>query len=268
MGSDFSKKPPEHHGKSAITDKIHAFIEVCDRSADSKPANILRLSLSTCLRYYAFLEIIRDRYDEVSKAYVTQAERAFEARKDSPDPRPVTEDELKEYKTLAELGLRLHLEIESFYIFAKILLDRIADTFAYYFDRPWKGLGSTHSKLTGQFKQIYAENKLEGGTDGFVDLLLELKTRIVEHRTDNIEHTSDPRLIHGTLWGTDKKAKITTVVLYPQEPGFPAHEQKQTDDLDELASFLEQYLSKIIDFFEFNRKRSITQKSIDAKRST
>jgi hypothetical protein len=50
------------------------------------------------------------------------------------------------------------LEIESFYIFAKILLDRIADTFIYFYNiSSLRKMGSSYSQLTKSFDKICTE---------------------------------------------------------------------------------------------------------------
>jgi len=45
-------------------------------------------------------------------------------------------EEWQELQHIQSLEQLIHLEIESFYTFAKILLDRIADTFSYFYSVP------------------------------------------------------------------------------------------------------------------------------------
>ena len=81
----------------------------------------------------------------------------------------------------------LRLEIESFYLFAKILLDRLADAFAYYFGEHFGGLGSTYTKLAKRFPEVATRRKLrEQSAQRLPDLsddMQALKRDVVDYRT-------------------------------------------------------------------------------------
>lgn len=242
--------------------RIHNFVEACRKRTDTKTGNILNTSFHPWLRYCRFIGVIRERYEETGKTYMAVTERSLEAAKQSPGTHRLTPEEWEEHQRSYDLGLVLHLEIESFYVFAKLLLDRIADTFGYYFGVTWHKFGSSYVKLTGQFEQICAAKDLTLQYADLPKILHDLRERIVEYRTDVIEHVSDPRLLRGTSWGADKKPKIITSPLYPSESEFPQYEQKETENLDELITMLEQYIAMMVDFFETNWEKSVLRESV------
>ncbi len=69
--------------------------------------------------------------------------------------RAFTLDNWEELQRISALGLQVHLDIESFYVFANILLDRIASTFRYYFSRrPDWNEQRAHHRGCGTFRHL------------------------------------------------------------------------------------------------------------------
>src|SRR5690242_502756 len=96
--------------------------------------NNARLSFGQWSRYYSFLQFIKQRYETANTTYVDRmAERTKRIASQEPGSRPLTMEEWNQMAEDSMMGLELHLEIESFYVFAKILLDRIANTVALLF---------------------------------------------------------------------------------------------------------------------------------------
>jgi len=147
----------------------------------------------------------------------------------------------------------VHLEVESFYQFAKILLDRVADAIYLYFGAPRPKFGSSHSKLvTKHFTPLCAALALDGQTVKTV--MTDQHTRIVRHETDVIEHLANPKLIPGTFFGADGRARISTGMLAPQpgEDAFPS-----TGDPAVLFEAIETYIEAVVDFLERHRDQSV-----------
>ena len=74
----------------------------------------------------------------------------------------------------------LHLDIETFYLFAKILLDRIADTFGFMFGVDWKSSGSSHSDLSKRFETLCRDKGLEIRPDNLPALISKLSKAVVD----------------------------------------------------------------------------------------
>jgi len=169
-----------------------------------------------------------------------------------PGTRVLTEDDLREQEHSATLQLRLHLEVESFYLFAKILLDRISDTFGYYFNHSLKKAGSTHTQVANWFSKICTDKHLVVQPANLHSTMKVLKRCIIDYRNDALEHISNPRLIHGTNWRAGKTA-IAIHSVYPSK----SDKVKETEDLNELFKLLDHYIVAMLDFFETNIEKSI-----------
>lgn len=167
--------------------------------------------------------------------------------------RQVTPEELEEMERTRTLTLRVHLEIESFYVFANILLDRIASTFRFYF---WRRPKWNHRQLAQNLEKICTKKFLVVPLDDLLKMPHKLEELIVAYRNTRIEHVEEPRLIFGTSWGPDKRAKITPNVLYPA-PGEVEKIQHSTADLDGLLASLDTYMTSMLDFLDANADKSI-----------
>lgn len=221
---------------------------------DPDKGNIFAVSASAWHRYRGFLALILQRYEQTGDDYATVSDRLktlFQGTSREP-----SQEVAEELIRTARIQERLHLEIESFYIFAKILLDRIADTFGYYFGTPWKRPGSTHSQLTSSFPSLRVEKAFIVEPAELLGMLEELKRMIVDYRTGVIEHTSEPRLIRGTSVGPDKAPAIVTAILYPVGSE-AAEKQHETVDPRALLRRLDAYIDAIMTFLEVNVDRSI-----------
>jgi len=239
------------------TNRVQVFREAAFERTDTDIANKIGINISLWSRYYEFLEIVLKRYEAANSAFMSGIEQQFATM--TPGTKVLSEDDLREQEHSASLWLKLHLEIESFYIFAKILLDRISDTFSYYFAYPLKKSGSTHSQLTSCFGKVCTDKCLVVQPANLHSTMEVLKRRIINYRNKAIEHVSDPRLIHGTRWGSGKTA-IAPRFIPPSDSDIT----QETGDLNELFKLLDQYIVTMLDFFEANVEKSILTRNTTA----
>ena len=205
-------------------------------------------------RYLGFLRRILTRYEAANAAYIRLAQIWQErARQEAGSgSRPPTPDEMDDWAAKRDSAEAVHLEVESFYQFAKILLDRVADTIVLYFGDKRAPYGSSHSQLvTKQFARLCSTHALAGQT--VKPLMDDLHSRIVRHETDVIEHLKNPKLVPGTSFGADGRAGISMGMLAPQpeEDTFPA-----TEDPAVLFEAIETYIEAVVDFLERHRDQS------------
>jgi hypothetical protein len=215
-------------------------------------------------RYYGFLRIISQRHAEVQRAFLEAMRRQHEVMQREiaagGGPRPVTPEEEAEDLRVAEITNRLHLEIESFYVFAKILVDRMADTSAFYFGFNWGGRGSTHGKLARSLDTRCRNLGLTIQPPELPALISELQKRIVEYRNKDVEHVSEPGLMHGTMYDlTEGKARIAPVVVCPADPAESGreHADKRPELPEEMLPLIDSYAAALLHFFEANVEHSI-----------
>lgn len=240
----------------SIADRINAFMQARDHREDTKTWNLLNTSFGGWLRYWTFLTVIRDRYVDASEAH-TRAWRvlheSIEKGSRADERRPLTPDQREEYDRIARQSVRVHLEIESFYVFANILLDRIASTFRFYF---WRRSNWNHRQLSQNLEKICVSKSLHVSSRDFFKMPDKLEGLIVKYRNTRIEHVEEPRLILGTSWSPSSRVKIVPMVLYPSAD--EAEEvQHSTADLDELLEVLGAYMAIMLDLFDANAAKSI-----------
>ena len=237
----------------------HRFILERFRQADTETVNVLNGSLHAWHRYYRFLQIIRSRYTEAAVPYVEELLRDLARRQEDAGQagqsagRPVTEQEYAEMMRMADTALQLHLDIESFFVFANILLDRIASTCRYYF---WKRADWNHRELMDNLANICSRRPLRVPDQGLLRVPSELAAMIVSYRNTRIEHVEEPRFMCVTSWGPDKKPKILPTLLHPKE-GETETIQKPSQDIDEIMLRLDAYMVSMLDFFDANADKSI-----------
>src|SRR6266496_248045 len=112
---------------TALTDFISSERERFANEDNNKFA----MSFSQISRCSAFLDVIIERYEEASQQFF-QNTKSMQATR-LPGTHPMTSEQIALHNEGVRLTLLLHLEIESFYLFAKIFLDKIAHALEFYF---------------------------------------------------------------------------------------------------------------------------------------
>jgi len=148
---------------------------------------MVHMSLLKIGRRCDFLSIIQDRYHEAD----AQLRAALDGRGDRLIS--MTSDErLKLIEEHEQLNVALHLEIESFYTFAKTVLDDAARLIELFFGRiPAKPL-SSHDDLTKRLHDYQQEKTLELPAR-FNDAVRELRREISDFRDHAVAHEQCPR---------------------------------------------------------------------------
>ncbi len=235
----------------SILERLGSFVDASRERTDPRTGGILANSLAYWNRYYGFLQIVRTRYAKASE----KLNRLMSAT------RPVGgEDVLR----LMSLVLELLLEIESFYLFAKILVDRLADTWFWYFRIAKPASGSSHHNLTVGFKRYCSRVHLAiyPHPEDFRKRLVEVQKQIVEYRTDKIEHFFDPQVTHGIALGPDGKARIATALVHPSidDMGKLLKEDSNKIDIDGLIKLIDAHIVAVVEFLETNAPKSVLLK--------
>jgi hypothetical protein len=233
---------------SATINRVQAFsATVVPRLPSVEPQNVLRLSLHLWIRCCQFLEIILERHDRVVQEY-----RAIETRSSlfikefQEQQRQATPQETEDLVLQQRLMPYLHLEIESFYLFAKILLDRIADTCGYCFGVRLHRAGSTFSQLHSKATRGDVRPPLPSL---LVEQMDELRRKVTDYRSELIEHGGEPRLTRATVIRDDGVPRIYPMMRSPR-PGEVETYQRETDDPHHLVELLDAHVGAWLDFFE------------------
>jgi hypothetical protein len=201
-------------------------------------------------RYVRFLQRLLLRFDDANDAFIAwrKDHDAFMRR-----VAPVSEEDLNSTRDAID-GLRL--ETESFYLFAKVLLDRIADRLAYYVPLKLSGRGSSHTKLVTAIERGRAPLDMTS----VLPRMKDLQHRVVEYRNDWIEHLPGGRYSLGFELGSDDKVRIVTGdLLLPSKGG--GVQRRTTENLYALYDDIDHYIIAVVDFLGANRARTILKAS-------
>lgn len=229
--------------------KLSDFIASHRDRFDWKENNIFAFSWAKVTRRLEFLAVIATRYRELSAAFIANSEAARALAK--PGTHPVTPEQAAIHQRGYQLTIQVHLEIEAWYLFAKIVLDDVARAIEYYFG-PARGLAlDSHDNLCARIEK-YAEAKSLNVSPEFVAKVAELKRRISDIRDYQISHEKSPRTMQGTSWSGSGGVCIQLGRLFPNEGEMSV----QTEDLIELRAELERYLDLVVAFVEVNESKS------------
>lgn len=108
---------------------------------------------------------------------------------------PVTPEQERLHEEGWKLGVAVELEIDSFYIFAKVLLDRVGHGLEFYFGQA-KGCSlESHNEMMKCFAKYVKAKNLTPPPKRLVELLKTLKTEIRDYRDKEIVHAKRPRVL-------------------------------------------------------------------------
>ena len=219
---------------------------------ETDQGNMFAFAFSELSRYFMYLEIINKRYKLCEQEFVNNT-KAFQATV-IPGNHPTTYDQMKLHEQGVEITTRLHLEIETFYLFAKILLDKIAQAIEFYFGQA-RGLPmASHDKLT-KYLEGYLQNKVLTMDPSIMETITQLKSDVSDFRDYRISHIEESRrgrVLRGTLFNADGNTRLAIGMLYPKEKD----RQYDTKPLDDLLVELHTYINGIVMFIEANRDKT------------
>ncbi len=196
-------------------------------------------------RYHGFLTIIRERYEAEAKRY-------------DPHPKPG----VRVYRVTEDVRERLQLEVETFYLFANMLLDQIAANVRFFFGlargRKTKlhpnGEDWSHLTLLDKLAKDAAAMGLSGDVDTII-IQADAFRQLRAYRNTSITHwdASDTHL--STSWdGKDLDIQLglvgsTTEVQNRRNSGF---EFQRTVSIPRLYDMLDTYSAIVQIFLETN----------------
>ena len=232
-----------------------AFVENERYRFTDTDGNLLGLSVYQIMRYHEFLTIILERHAVTTKTYLS-LHRA-NMTDFSEGSREVARDEMLGLGELFKYMTLVQLEVESFYLFAKILLDRTAHFVELFFGRVRKLSLDSHDKLTKNIES-YAFRKGLTIHPSLLELMRRMRVDVSDHRDYGIAHEKSPRTVR-TIWlSSDGPLSI----LYNRVLPTNSDKYLATRPLSELFDDLDKYLAEIVAFAQLNgRKTTLTLKT-------
>lgn len=200
------------------------------------------------LRYWDFLTIIRGRHKFYNREFfklMGVQEKLFALGGGSVEERSAWYDEN------GRLCTYIQFEIESYYLFAKILIDKIAHFIEFFFGSVRRLSLDSHDDLTKDFA-VYRETKGLRDYERFEKCLMPLKTEVSDFRDYQIAHEKSPRTIRGVCWSVRDETSIVLIKCNPRETDVRA----QGKSLDKLEEDLQIYLREMMSLIRANRDKS------------
>ncbi|MDL1981253.1 MAG: hypothetical protein LWX02_07255 [Deltaproteobacteria bacterium] len=235
---------------------LSLFIETERKHYSGKCGNLFAVSCAQFIRYLEFLEIIYFRY----KAAETGSTKLFDdllAQSKKAENGPISTDSMKLLESSRAANRLLHLETESFFIFAKLYLDKLAQFIENYFGSGHGASLRSHTKLHKKFDHYKAQKKLKVPEVFIKDI--EWFNNVVTHTRDKqITHQKNSRSLFGTSFSAAGSAKIVTIQLFPGE-----HDsQSNSPNIDEVVKRLIRYTDRLVRLIKRNRKSSRYEQKI------
>ncbi len=215
-----------------------------------KDNNLFAFSLGQAIRYYDFIKIIVGRYQEASKMMVSNYSKLKESLSGQKSG-TMTEDQMRIFEDGNRISTQVHLEIESFYLFAKIFLDMLALFLLNYFGQARGIKLNSHDKLTKSC-EVYELTKGLAFPERFRESLTYLKEHVCDYRDKQISHLQNPRTIKGTVFNMSGQTRIAATQLYPN--AFDT--QVESSELPVIMDAIDQYVQQVIEVIRLNRTKT------------
>lgn len=214
--------------------------------------NLFAFSLSQALRYYEFILIIANRHKEVSQKMVLNSTQLMESIS-AQSTGDMTDEQIRLYTEGLQLTTLVHLEIESFYLFTKTFLDKVALFLQNYFGQARGVSLISHDKLTKSYEQYRIAKGLIYPS-GFSESLQFLKEYVSDYRDKQISHLQNPRTVKGTIFNISGQTRIVTIPFFSNPNGIGA--QIESRELPELLTAIDIYIQLVIAVIKLNRTKT------------
>jgi len=225
------------------------FIEVERAKYVLPDGNLFAISLSQSSRYYDFISIVFERYKLASNQSVSKFSELQQALS-TYGYGAYSDEQMKKASEHHQIATLVHLEIESFYLFAKIFLDKIAFFLRDYFGEA-KGVSLiSHHELQKNLERLRLAKDLIY-PDGFSGSIIFLQEHLVDFRDDEIVHKTNPRTIKGTVYDGEQ-VSIMRERIYPNE----RDKHVESSPLSELMLVIDKYVEQILIIIKTNREKS------------
>jgi hypothetical protein len=227
-----------------------------------KDRNLFAISFGQTLRYYNFLTIVTDRYKKASAKLVPTYIEMMKLYKElniAKDGWPTTmNDEQKRLADLMEEVAQLEqlvlLEIESFYMLAKIFLDKTALFIQNYFGTA-RGISLVSHHNLVKYNEKFRLAKGLVYPQGFPQSIIFLKEHICDYRDKQISHLYNQKIIRITSWDDAKRTMIFDTYIYPTETEKKLQAQSP-QKLQSLMQAIDTYIQHLITLIESNRSKT------------
>jgi len=230
--------------------QLVVFIQTERGKFENKHNNMFAQSFGQITKFYRYLLIIMERYESASSAFIENSKATQLTIQ--PGKHPLTNEQIRLHEEGWKLQVALELEIDSFYLIAKILLDRMAHAIEFYFGQATRCSLESHDGLTKCFLR-YRENKnLTIPAPRLQELVKILKKEISDYRDYEIAHAKKPRVLQGISCDESGRTRKNPGIIYPKNSDEFVPSQSPRD----LTTLVDEYLLLMISFIKENHAQT------------
>jgi hypothetical protein len=234
---------------SQILAELSAFIQRERNYFETHDNNRFAMGFGDVLRYRQFLNVVVERHTICNNEFV-RVMKEHETRF-APGSTRMTPGQSEWVNEWSRLSTLVQLEIETYFLLAKVLLDKVARFIEFYFGPARKLSLDSHDLLTKNFESYAAARGLQD-TDQLRACLEPLKRDIADFRDYQIAHQKSPRITRGLLFSGTGEVSMVASNIYPK-----ANEaQVQSRSIDLLEADLQIFLRETMTFLSSNRART------------
>lgn len=196
--------------------------------------------------YHRYLRTILSRYHSVARAYgsASQLHIAALAKGDHHAAREYERKTRRWHYVLL-------FDIESFFLFAKIMLDRCAHLIEYYFGQTRGSALDSHHDLVGALPKV-AETKGLTLPPRIMQIARQLKSDVSDVRDYQISHEKSPRTMR-ILSTREGRVRMIQSRLFPREKDV----QKEFPYVDEAFVLIDDYLGQLAELLNKNKSKTV-----------
>jgi len=233
-----------------ILQNVNEFVDKESRLYSDQDKILFTFSCHQFIRYLEFIDIIYNRYKASNYNLRKQQKKLIEyshRRESGPLPNYI----LALLEKHGEETRILHIEIESFFIFSKIYIDKIAQFINNFLGSQRSLSLQSHGKLKKNFN-VYINSKNLKVPKTFLHDIDWFEKIVVDTRDKKITHQKNPRSVFGTMYSDDISANIAISFLNPMEKD----SQVNSPDIHEIVKRLILYTMRLLRLVKRNRIHS------------
>lgn len=236
--------------------KLTEFIEEERKRYVDEDNNRFAFSLYKVTDYWWFLLTIYERYENLSNQWHENRKQIMAYTESQNNDNGAKVFALFNESNEIEMGIRL--KIESFYLFAKTLLDKLANSVWAYFGKVHKKgcTLSSHDALENHFLEYSKLKKIVLPDETLLELAKSLRKEISDFRDWQISHERNPErgLMSSRMTILDEGGYLKLrVIRFLKSQKI---EETSSGRMEELLSIINIYSDKIIEMIKANSEKS------------
>lgn len=235
----------------SLSDILSQFIWEHRKRFEVRHNNYFGFSFSDIQRYYSFLELIQEKFPALYDRNCRNAEKSLKIINKLKSSGPISDEHQVLIDEAIKISNEILFQVECFFLFSKILLDKIARSIELYFGPSSKLSLDSHDDLVKFFPKYCVVKDIEL-SDSFVSISKQLKEQVSDFRDYQIAHNKSPRTIKFPNLGKPKSASMKLSKLYPNDTDM----QFESSETGNVLNLIEQYIVEVINLLKSNEEKT------------